>query len=148
MLIQLYYERPFVTMADLVEWLNSFSQNTSNHHRGFDSQKLVSLFLFVERMDFRFSCFLFVCCFFFVFVFCFFLLFFLEKGAWVQSPPEANDIWKYQIKCYHFHHMGPEYFFFTSFEAIIFFSTPLEPFYFFFLYFKNPKYMREIGFCS
>ena len=51
-------------------------------------------------------------------------------------PPEANDIWKYQIKWNHFHHMGPEFFFFTIFEAILFFSTPLVPFYFF-LHIKN-----------
>ena len=52
-------------------------------------------------------------------------------GGEDPPPPEANDIWKYQIKWNHFHHMGPEFFFFTIFEAILFFSTPLEPFYFF-----------------
>ena len=36
---------------------------------------------------------------------------YVEKGVWVAKPPEANDIWKYQIKWNHFHHMGPEYFF-------------------------------------
>ena len=50
MLIQLCYERHFVTTTDLVERLDSFSLKTSNHHRGFESQKLVSLFLFVEEM--------------------------------------------------------------------------------------------------
>ena len=33
--------------------------------------------------------------------------------------------------------MGPEYSFFTNFEAVLFFSTLLEPFYFFFLHIKN-----------
>ena len=39
-----------------------------------------------------------------------------------EAPPrpEANDIWKYQIKWNHFHHMGPEYFF----------SLFLRPYYF------------------
>ena len=50
MLIQLCY---FVTTTDLVEWLNSFTRKASNHHRGFESQTLVSLFLFVQRIDFR-----------------------------------------------------------------------------------------------
>ena len=51
-----------------------------------------------------------------------------------QCPPEANDIWKYQIKWNHFHHMGPEYFFHYFWGHIIF-STLLEPFYF--LHIKN-----------
>ena len=45
---------------------------------------------------------------------------------------EKEDIWKYQIKWNHFHH-------FTIFEAIFFFSTPLEQFYFFLAY-QEPKY--------
>ena len=41
-----------MTTTDLVEWLNRFTRKTSNHHRGFASQKLVSLvFLFVEEID-------------------------------------------------------------------------------------------------
>ena len=35
-------------------------------------------------------------------------------------PPPHKSIWKYQIKWNHFHHMGPEYLFFTIFEAILF----------------------------
>ena len=42
-----------MTTTDLVEWLNSFSRKARNHHRGFEFQKLVSLF-FVEEIDFRF----------------------------------------------------------------------------------------------
>ena len=33
---------------------------------------------------------------------------YVEKGV---THRVANDIWKYQIKWNHFHHMGPEYFF-------------------------------------
>ena len=38
---------------------------------------------------------------------------YVEKEVWRANPPppEANDIWKYQIKWNHFHHMGPEFFF-------------------------------------
>ena len=53
--------------ADLVELLNSFTQKASNHHRGFESQKLISPFLFVEEIDFRLL-------FFFFFVFFLFLM--------------------------------------------------------------------------
>ena len=60
MLIQVCYERPFVKTTGLVEWLNSFTRKASNTHRGFESQNLISLFLFVEEIDFLFSC----CCFF------------------------------------------------------------------------------------
>ena len=48
-----------MTTTDLVERLNSFTLEASNHHRGFESQKLVSLFLFVEEIDFRFFFFFF-----------------------------------------------------------------------------------------
>ena len=37
-----------------------------------------------------------------------------------QRPPEANEIWKYQIKWNHFHDMGTEYIF----------SLFLRPYYF------------------
>ena len=59
---------------------------------------------------------------------------YVEKGVGGgggQSPPEANDIWKYHIKWNHFHDMGPEYFFSLFLRPYYFFSTPLEPFYFF-----------------
>ena len=49
--VQLCYERPLVT-TDLVEWLNSFSRKASNHHRGFESQKLakyLDVLLFVRN---------------------------------------------------------------------------------------------------
>ena len=49
---------------------------------------------------------------------------YVEKGVW-----GANNIWKYQIKWNHFHHMGPD----------IIFSTPVEPCYFFLAY-QKPKY--------
>ena len=39
--------------------------------------------------------------------------------GWGGDPEEANDIWKYQMKWNHFHHMGPEYFCFFIFEAIL-----------------------------
>ena len=35
---------------------------------------------------------------------------YMEKGIWGLCPPDANDIWKYQIKWNHFHYMDPEYF--------------------------------------
>ena len=60
MLIQLCYERPFVTTTDLVEWLNSFSWKASNHHRGFESPKLVSLFFISWGNTFS-LCFCFSC---------------------------------------------------------------------------------------
>ena len=47
-------------------------------------------------------------------------------GAGGEAPPEANDIWKYQIKWNHFHHVGPEYFFFTISEAILFFFLHMK----------------------
>ena len=53
-------------------------------------------------------------------------------------PPEANDIWKYQIKWNHLHHMGPEFFFSLFLRPYYFFSTPLVPFYFFLAY-QEPK---------
>ena len=43
-----------MTTTDLVEWLNSFTGKPSNHHRGFESQNLVNLYLFVEEIDFSF----------------------------------------------------------------------------------------------
>ena len=51
-------------------------------------------------------------------------------GGWggARSSLEDNDIWKYQIKWNHFHHMGPGFIF----------STPLEPFYLFLAY-QEPK---------
>ena len=66
---------------------------------------------------------------------------YVEKGVWGKTPPpnthththrEANNIWKYQIKWNHFHHMGPEYFF--HYLGHIIFITRLEPFYFFLAY--------------
>ena len=62
MLIQLCYEKSSVTTTDLVEWLISFTRKANKHHRGFESQTLVSLFLFVEEID---CLFLFSCVFFF-----------------------------------------------------------------------------------
>ena len=43
-----------MTTTYLVEWLKSFTRKASKHHRGFESQNLVSLFLFDEETDFRF----------------------------------------------------------------------------------------------
>ena len=45
---------------------------------------------------------------------------YVEKGVCGANPPEANDIWKYQINWNRFHHMGQEYFF----------SLFLRPYYF------------------
>ena len=35
----------------------------------------------------------------------------VSESIYVEKRTEAKDIWKYQIKWNHFHHMGPEYFF-------------------------------------
>ena len=58
---------------------------------------------------------------------------YMEKGVW--NPPEANDIWKYQIKWNHFHHMIPEYFFHYLWGNII--LVPLLSHFIFFLHIKN-----------
>ena len=51
----------------------------------------------------------------------------MEKGVWGHLEI-SNKMESY----------GSRIFFFTIFEAILFFSTPLEPFYFFFfLHIKN-----------
>ena len=51
MLIQECYKRSFVKTIGLVEWSNSFTRKASNDHCGFESQNLISLFLFVEEID-------------------------------------------------------------------------------------------------
>ena len=56
-----------------------------------------------------------------------------RRGGGGQRPPEANEIWKYQIKWSHFHHMGTEYIFFTIFEAILFLVPILSHFISYFL---------------
>ena len=65
-----------MTTTDLVEWLNSLPRKASNLHRGFESQKLVSLLLFVEETDFLLF-FLCVCCCCFLVYFYLFIFFFL-----------------------------------------------------------------------
>ena len=57
-----------MTTSDLVERLDILTRKPSNHHRGFESQKFVSLF-FVEEINFRFYLVVFVCLFFGVFFF-------------------------------------------------------------------------------
>ena len=56
--------------TDLIEWLNSFTRKASDHyhHHGIESQKFVSLFLFVQEIRFSVSLLL------FVFWFCSFLV--------------------------------------------------------------------------
>ena len=49
-----------MTTTDLVESLNTCTRKASNHYRGFESQNLVFLFLFLEEIHFRCCCF-FVC---------------------------------------------------------------------------------------
>ena len=73
-----------MTTTDLVEWLNSLPRKASNLHRGFESQKLVSLLLFVAETDFLLFFLCVCCCFWFVFffVFCFFF-FFLFFFVWL-----------------------------------------------------------------
>ena len=66
---------------------------------------------------------------------------YVEKLVWGGGegglcPPEANDIWKYQIKWSHFHHMGPEYFFHYFWGHIIF-LVPLLSRVIFLLHIKN-----------
>ena len=51
MLIQMCYERPFVKTTGLVEWLALLGKLATI--TGFESQKLISLFLFVQEKDFH-----------------------------------------------------------------------------------------------
>ena len=59
------------------------------------------------------------------------------SGGSPPPPPEANDIWKYQIKWNHFHHMGLEYFFFSLFLRPYYFFVPLLSHFIFFLHIKT-----------
>ena len=71
----------------------------------------------------------------------------MEKGDRGANPRPApqNDIWKYQIKWNHFHHMGPEYFFLTIFEAILFLVPLLSHFiYLFFSCISRTKIIFSI----
>ena len=61
----------------------------------------------------------------------------MEKGAWGgQRHLEISN------KMESFPSYGSRIFFFTIFEAILFSSTPLEPFYFFLAY-QEPKYVLD-----
>ena len=60
----------------------------------------------------------------------------LLSDTYYIAPQKANDIWKYQIKWNHFHHMGPEYFFHYFWGHIIFLVFLLSHFIFF-LHIKN-----------
>ena len=50
-----------------------------------------------------------------------------------------RDIWKYQIKWNHFHHMGPEYFFSLFLRPYYFLVPFLSHFIFFFLAYQEPN---------
>ena len=69
------------------------------------------------------------------------------RGSYVHikppPPPEANDIWKYQIKWNHFHHMGPEFFFSLSLRPNYFLVPLLSHFIFFFLHIKNQTIKKK-----
>ena len=58
--------------------LNCLTRKASNHRRGFESQKLVRLLLFVDEIDFRFVCF-----FRFSFFFFFFFFFFISNDSFM-----------------------------------------------------------------
>ena len=65
-----------------------------------------------------------------------------KRGSGGRSPPRSQRHLEISNKMESFPSYGSRIFFFTIFEAILSFSTPLEPFYFFLAY-QEPKYLKK-----